>query len=423
MKAHYTWLALALVVGAIPAAAQTPTDEATLEATLDHLDALRTAHAPALEPRPIEAARAALAKLSAADATVETKQAASKAIEASIDALITHLGALTPPAPRPIEPQTTCGREAVVCLAATRPNDGDARYTVDLFAGDTLAKSLQPGATLEVRLLVALDDPGAYAVDAPSAAHTQHVLKPSPANALAPATDAPAPIRASALQKLTGALQRAIAAFERNTLTVHPASTTFSVPDDPRIGRLGLRVTRDGVRLFAESIEVDHGEYFFDIGVLVPIAWDASRTLVRRRIEVDGAPRDTLELVTDHDITPAIVITAYPAGRPVGRVSTVGDGAGVARAFGLQAGLDLLLDEPLDRIYLGAVFEPVAGFGLSLGCAFIRRDGRPAGLDADATVDPADAVTPSRTYAPSFYFGVSLSTELVTIGRKVASSL
>lgn len=427
MKAHSWWIALALSVGALPAAGQTQQSDAeVLAATLGHLDTLRTTHHLEIEPAPIETARASLAHLSASAAHDAAYTEHAKALTAALKALVSHLRALTPTTPTPLEPQTACAEDAVMCLVAKRTGDGaDATYLVEAFDHDTLPPSLLPASTIEIRLLVALDDPGSYAVTARHAAQRQLLFKPS--TPTAPATDNRTEQDSrSPLSSLNVKLQRAIEDFERNALTLHGASTRIDAPADPQVGRIGLRVTRDGATVFDASLGVDHGDYFFDVGVLIPIAWNASRTLVRHRVEVDDMPRDALELVTDHDITPAIVISAYPAGRSVGRVGTLVDGGDddtIWSAFGVQAGLDLLLDEPLDRIYLGGVFEPVSGFGISFGCAFIRREGRPAGLAEDATVDPADTVTPTRTYAPSVYFGVSLSTELVTIGRKLAPTL
>lgn len=427
MKAYSWWIALALSVGALPAAGQTRQSEAgVLAATLDHLDTLRITYHLNIEPTPIETAREALTHLSASAANDAAQTQHAKAIEAALDALVSDLHALTPTTPTPIEPQTACGQDAVMCLVAKRTGDGaDATYQVESFDHDMLPSSLLPASTIEIRLLVTLDDPGSYAVTALHTAQRQLTFKPS--TPIGPATDERIEREGSqGLRSLNAKLQTAIEGFERNALTLHPASTRIDVPTDPQIGRIGLRVTRDGATEFDASLEVDHGDYFFDVGVLIPIAWDASRTLVRHRVEVDDEPRDAFELVTDHDITPAIVISAYPAGRSVGRVGTLVDGSDddtIWSAFGVQAGLDLLLDEPFDRIYLGGVFEPVSGFGISFGCAFIRREGRPAGLPDDATVDPADTVTPTKSYAPSVYFGVSLSTELVTIGRKLAPTL
>ncbi|WP_437923438.1 hypothetical protein WMF37_30970 [Sorangium sp. So ce291] len=191
------------------------------------------------------------------------------------------------------------------------------------------------------------------------------------------------------------------------------------VPDDTTIAFLRIVFTRTDGTLTA-PVEyralVDHGQYYLEAGILLPIVVDGSRRVVTTPIPSTGGER-MYSIAEDWSVNPSIVLNVFPGGRRRGFVSSY-QGCFWCAGFwgdflGLQAGVDLDLGEPFDRIFMGVVLQPVAGLSINSGLALVEQEFLPPGYAVGMPVTAGETLTPQPHYMPRFYFGATLTLDIV----------
>ncbi|WP_437751904.1 hypothetical protein [Sorangium sp. So ce1389] len=204
------------------------------------------------------------------------------------------------------------------------------------------------------------------------------------------------------------------------------------VPDDSTIAFLRIVFTRTDGKLTA-PVEyralVDHGQYYLEAGILLPIVVDGSRRVVTTPIPSTGGER-MYSIAENWSVNPSIVLNVFPGGRRRGFVSSY-QGCFWCAGFwgdflGLQAGVDLDLGEPFDRIFMGVVLQPVAGLSINSGLALVEQEFLPPGYAVGMPVTSGETLTPQPHYMSRFYFGATLTLDIintVTTATRAAQKL
>lgn len=162
------------------------------------------------------------------------------------------------------------------------------------------------------------------------------------------------------------------------------------------------------------KIGVDHGKYYLEIGLLVPVVIQGSRTVAATTVPGTGGEK-RLTVNSDTAVTPALALNVFPWGRRNGCVSVgCGDEFRAGDLFGFQFAVDLDLKHAFDRFYGGLVLEPVSGFSLSLGVAAVKGEFVPQNYAAGMVVPSGETFTPDTKYTPRPYFGLTLTNEVLT---------
>ncbi|MGK3961436.1 hypothetical protein WMF38_51065 [Sorangium sp. So ce118] len=191
------------------------------------------------------------------------------------------------------------------------------------------------------------------------------------------------------------------------------------VPDDSTIAFLRIVFARTDGKLRA-PVEyralVDHGQYYLEAGILLPIVVDGSRRVVTTPIPSTGGER-MYSIAENWSVNPSIVLNVFPGGRRRGFVSSY-QGCFWCAGFwgdllGLQAGVDLDLGEPFDRIFMGVVLQPIAGLSINSGLALVEQEFLPPGYAVGMPVTSGETLTPQPHYMPRFYFGATLTLDIV----------
>ncbi|WP_437999909.1 hypothetical protein WMF26_08485 [Sorangium sp. So ce185] len=207
------------------------------------------------------------------------------------------------------------------------------------------------------------------------------------------------------------------------------AEQTAEVPEDTSLTSLKIRyeLAGDGPESAIDesyAVPIDHGQYYLEFGALFPLVIDGSRRVVQTTVPGAGGER-RLSVQEDWSVNPSIVLNVFPGGRRRGVISSFQDmrlAATLGDLLGVQAGVDLDLGEPFDRIFLGGVIEPVAGLSFNAGLAFVQQEYLPAG-HAEGMILPAfESISPVRRYAPRFYFGVTLTLDIVNTATTATTS-
>ncbi|WP_437498560.1 hypothetical protein [Sorangium sp. So ce1099] len=269
-----------------------------------------------------------------------------------------------------------------------------------------LPDALRPGERIAVRVIgKEAEDEGKVKLALNFAASPESLFKPPPP--------------AAALAKGPGAL------------TV-VEEQIVQVPDDSTIAFLRIVFTRTDGKLTA-PVEyralVDHGQYYLEVGILLPIVVDGSRRVVTTPIPSTGGER-MYSIAEDWSVNPSIVLNVFPGGRRRGFVSSY-QGCLWCAGFwgdflGLQAGVDLDFGEPFDRIFMGVVLQPVAGLSINSGLALVEQEFLPPGYAVGMPVTSGETVTPQPHYRPRFYFGATLTLDIVNTvatGTRAAQKL
>ncbi|WP_437302629.1 hypothetical protein [Sorangium sp. So ce388] len=191
------------------------------------------------------------------------------------------------------------------------------------------------------------------------------------------------------------------------------------VPDDSTIAFLRIVFARTDGQLrdpVEYQILVDHGQYYLEAGVLLPIVVDGSRRVVTTPIPSTGGER-MYSIAENWSVNPSIVLNVFPGGRRRGFVSSY-QGCFWCAGFwgdflGLQAGVDLDLGKPFDRIFMGVVLQPVAGLSINSGLALVEQEFLPPGYAVGMPVTSGETLTPQPRYMPRFYFGATLTLDIV----------
>jgi hypothetical protein len=177
------------------------------------------------------------------------------------------------------------------------------------------------------------------------------------------------------------------------------------------------------------AVSVNHGQYYIEFGALFPIVVGGSRRIVQTPIPGTGGER-RLTVDQDWSVNPAIVLNVFPGGRRRGVISSFQDcrpGTTLGDLLGLQAGVDLDLGKPFDRIFLGGVIEPVAGLSFNAGMALVQQEYLPTGYAESMILPTSESFTPTLRYTPRFYFGATLTIDIInsasTATRSFASAI
>ncbi|WP_437612088.1 hypothetical protein WMF20_07990 [Sorangium sp. So ce834] len=207
------------------------------------------------------------------------------------------------------------------------------------------------------------------------------------------------------------------------------AEQTAEIPEDTSITSLKIRyeLAGDGPESAIDesyAVPIDQGQYYLEFGALIPLVIDGSRRVVQTTLPGAGGER-RLSVEEDWSVNPSIVLNVFPGGRRRGVISSFQDmrlSTTLGDLLGVQVGVDLDLGEPFDRIFLGGVIEPVAGLGFNAGLAFVQQEYLPAGHAEDMIVPVGESVSPARRYAPRFYFGATLTLDIVTTATTATTS-
>ncbi|WP_437939548.1 hypothetical protein [Sorangium sp. So ce341] len=207
------------------------------------------------------------------------------------------------------------------------------------------------------------------------------------------------------------------------------AEQTAEVPEDTSIASLKIRyeLAGDGPESAIDesyAVPIDHGQYYLEFGALFPLVIDGSRRVVQTTVPGAGGER-RLSVQEDWSVNPSIVLNVFPGGRRRGVISSFQDmrlSTTLGDLLGVQAGVDLDLGEPFDRIFLGGVIEPVAGLSFNAGLAFVQQEYLPAGHAEGMILPAGESVSPVRRYAPRFYFGATLTLDIVNTATTATTS-
>jgi len=179
---------------------------------------------------------------------------------------------------------------------------------------------------------------------------------------------------------------------------------TTVVATDAQTDSVTVRVYRTDVTHGIDGItlEVRHERYFLDVGLLVAFAYGYQQVSPAR---LPGL-RDEFIRETD-TIRPAAAITVNYF--PFGQLSEPRF-TGV-HGLGVQAGIGGDLDPIDDEFYMGLIYEPVPGAGVSAGVALLQMQKLQPDYPSGVLIDPGDV--PRDTFLGARpYVGVSLNTEV-----------
>jgi hypothetical protein len=154
------------------------------------------------------------------------------------------------------------------------------------------------------------------------------------------------------------------------------------------------------------DIQVDRGYSYFSIALLVAATLNGERRVQRN-----------LSVVTDTAVEPGLTLNIFPFGREIGTIGYVRHGGSVPRwianNFGFQVGTDLDLKTPVDKLYAGVVFEPVAGLALVGGVTLRELAVVAPGGAVSPTIPMGDMSTSATRYAVRGYLGITLTLDLL----------
>lgn len=149
--------------------------------------------------------------------------------------------------------------------------------------------------------------------------------------------------------------------------------------------------------------------YYLDVGLLVPF------TVNYQRVSTSRVPGSTEVFIREeHTIRPAgaVALTYFPAGQyAVPRFTDY-------HGLGIQVGVGADFDRLDDEFYMGGLWEPIPGAGISAGLALISMQKLQPGYPEGALVKPND-VPKDEFLGPRFYFGISLNTEAFQTALKL----
>ncbi|WP_437854647.1 hypothetical protein [Sorangium sp. So ce363] len=207
------------------------------------------------------------------------------------------------------------------------------------------------------------------------------------------------------------------------------AEQVAEIPEDTSITSLKIRyelAAGDPGSAIDESyaVSIDQGQYYLEFGALFPIVVNGSRRVVQTTLPGTGGER-RLSVQEDWSVNPSIVLNVFPGGRRRGVISSFQDmrcATTFGDLLGVQAGVDLDLGQPFDRVFLGGVLEPVAGLSFNAGLALIQQEYLPSGHAENMILAEGDSLTPVRRYTPRFYFGATLTLDIVNTAATATTS-
>jgi hypothetical protein len=198
---------------------------------------------------------------------------------------------------------------------------------------------------------------------------------------------------------------------------VQVVSKSVQVPTDARVKALTITTTnqRDDVGSGSVEVKVNHGYYYLEAGVLVSFIPGGSRKIVTSPLPGAGGQK-TITVAEDLQVTPAVVLNAFPGGRRRALYSPfeVLAPRTALDLFGLQGGIGLNFSQA-PTFFFGGVVEPVTGLSLNGGVALVQAQFVPANYAANMLLPQGETLTPDTRYRVRGYFGITATTDVVNL--------
>lgn len=386
-----------------------------------------------LDAAEYEEADAILAKLEAKQSTLSDEQ------RKQLDLLITKLRfGYGSEQERTFE--TSNGAEISKRLGCTDAKTLCVRGDGSPFANDALDPWVDGGNAIAVRVVGCKETYGkaTFEVTANAIARNERLFRERYLKAVAE------PSRIEGVRKTKSLLDFCKAPSDM--VTIHQGAV--EVTDDPTKDGLRVTVTRkataDGAipeASNAHTTRVEHGRYFLDVGVMVPLVFGGDQTVVA--VPLEQTPTSfALTERTNLLVSPAVVLNVFPGGRERGKIGSFTgyacprttkkeknnkdfklvpepscrrhrDRRRTANSLGLQIGVDVDLSK-FDRMFFGPMFEPVSGLTIGAGVAAVKVERLTEGTSAGRIVDPEQRSTFTRSrFAARPYVSVTFSLDII----------
>lgn len=312
-----------------------------------------------------------------------------------------------------------CARPSVLCL------DADGRPLVD----ESMPARVNAGAGIAVKVLgcASIYGGAAYKIESEAEATPDRLF-------LDPESAKPGASRKSTEGVCQAVGDISVLKSERVTVASAASARTFRIVVTRQEG------TGDAAKLRVETHEarIDLGRYYLDVGVMIPVILGGDRKVVVEDTDQPGVKRLTVR--EDLQVVPALMLHVFPGGRDLGALSSFKVGPGcvdpvpvwrqcrtdrhrrrAANSLGLQLGVELDFKN-FNRLFLGGLFEPVAGLSINAGLALTRLEYLRGGQFSGALIPVPTATTSDgsadlrqyvdRYWAPRVYFGVTFSFDI-----------
>jgi hypothetical protein len=199
---------------------------------------------------------------------------------------------------------------------------------------------------------------------------------------------------------------------------IQVVSKSVQVPTDNSIKYLTVTTTnqRDDVGSGSVQVAVNHGFYYLEAGFLISFIPGGSRKVNTSPLPGTGGQK-TITVANDLEVTPAIVLNAFPWGRRRAlfspfevpdRTRSLGD------LIGIQGGVGLNFSQAPTFLF-GAVIEPVSGLSFNGGLVLLQGQFVPPNYAANMLLPQGETLTPDTRYMPRGYFGVTATTDVVNL--------
>ena len=302
--------------------------------------------------------------------------------------------------------ELSCSGDNTFCIEATTGEPFCKKKNALTIPG--LPKQVEGGTTFTVRVMGLTDTGGTYSIGVASSFLHDSLFAP----ATAPSGAAPN------IEKINGQGELALDPNEPKFGQLGDEKT-MSIPSDSKLllVKIVYAWTPDikderAPRKKQYVIELDHGKYYLEVGLLMPVVFGGSRTVTPTLVPGTGG-QQRLTVSNDTVVSPALALNVFPGGRRNGRVSAFGPYR-AGDLVGFQFALDLDLKHAFDRFYLGLVLEPIAGFSVNPGMAMVKGQFLPDGHAAGMLVPSGETFTPHSKYMPRPYLGLTITNEILT---------
>jgi hypothetical protein len=292
----------------------------------------------------------------------------------------------------------SCPPQGTFCIEATT-GDAFCRNSKGLVY-ETVPEPIGAGATLAVRVMGLSDTGGSYEVTTASAYSSDSLFATGAAKApTGPGVKAlGGTLTVPTFVQLNKVDQSIPIGSDRNlqSVTIAYRWTPGEKDERPAASRQYRR-------------EVDHGRYYLEVGLLVPVVFGGTRTVTPTLLPGTGG-QQRLTVSSDSIVTPALALNIFPGGRRNGRVAA----SGYRDLWGVQFAVDLDLKHAFDRFYIGLALEPIAGLSFNAGLATVKGQYVPGGYAANMIVAKGETFTPDSVYMPRPYLGLTVTNEILT---------
>jgi hypothetical protein len=190
-----------------------------------------------------------------------------------------------------------------------------------------------------------------------------------------------------------------IRAASAPTLLAKTIATTDAATESVTVfvSRLDTKLNLEGV-----TLTVTPRRYYLDVGLIVAFTPYYQQVSTAR---VAGSEEQFIRETNTIHPSAAIALSYFPAGQYAApRFSGY-------HGLAIQAGIGGDLSRVDDEFYLGLLWEPIPGAGVSAGLALLEMERLQPNYPAGALVSPDD-VPKDKFLGPRGYFGISLNTEV-----------